>query len=275
MGQEYLFLIVNELLHFEKLLIFSEKKPFTLLFYFLFVDLGFSFLPLKYFIHFKRRNFCSGIVANVYTVEKAHFPSFTNFFSICRVSTFKVYAEAKSFTDYSLIIVAEIYMIFRSELIRQMNSGPYSLGTDGSNDESGIKKLNPVLLHLFDYNKGKVSVQLLDMGACKEGTIQALFNNINSTLRENRVNWETCVVVGLENTAVNVGKTNSIMTRVLAKNKNIFINGCPCNIIHNTVNKAAERFSEVSRFDDKDFLVDLFHWFDKSSKRKDTSNFQL
>ena len=60
--------------------------------------------------------------------------------------TFKVYAESKSFTDYSLIIVAEIYIIFRSELIRQINSGPYLLGTDRSNDESGIKKLNPALL---------------------------------------------------------------------------------------------------------------------------------
>ena len=49
------------------------------------------------------------------------------------------------------------------------------------------KKLNPVLIRLFDDNKGKVSVQLLDMGACKEGTAEALFNNINSILRENRV----------------------------------------------------------------------------------------
>ena len=63
-----------------------------------------------------------------------------------------------------------------------MNSGPYSVGTDGSNDESGITKLNPVLIRLSDDNKGKVSLQLLDMGACKEGTTEALFNNINSIL---------------------------------------------------------------------------------------------
>ena len=79
------------------------------------------------------------------------------------------------FTDYSLTIVAEIYIIFRSELIRHMNSGPYSLGTNGSNDESGIKKLNPVLICLFDDNKGP----------CKEGTAEVLFNNIDS-----KVNWE-------------------------------------------------------------------------------------
>ena len=131
------------------------------------------------------------------------------------------------------------------------------------------------MIHLFDDNKGKVPVQLLDMGACKEVTAEALFNNINSILRENRVDWKNCVTVGLDNTAVNLGKKNSIMTRVLAKNKNIFINGCPCHIIHKTRNKAAERFSEVPRFDVEDLLVDLFHWFDKSSKRRVTPSFQL
>ena len=155
-----------------------------------------------------------------------------------------------------------------------MNSGPYSLVTDGSNDESGIKNLNPVLLRLFDDNKGKVSDQLLDMGACKGGTTEELFNNIDYILIECKVDWENCVAVGLDNTAVNVGKKNSIMTRILAKNINIFINSCPCHLIHTTANKAAERFSEVSGFDVEDFLVDLFHWFDKSSKRKVTSNFQ-
>ena len=73
---------------------------------------------------------------------------------------------------------------------------------------------------------------------------------------------------------MNVGEKNSIMTRVLAKNKNIFINGCTSHVIHNTANKAAGQFSEKSGFGVEDFLVDLFHWFDKSSKIKFTSNFQ-
>ena len=128
------------------------------------------------------------------------------------------------------------------------------------------------MIRLFDDNKGKT--QLLDMGVCKEGTAEVLFNNIDSILRKNKVDWEYCVAVGLDNTAVNVGKKNSIMTRVLAKNENIFINGCPCHVIHNSANKAAEQFSEVSRFGVEDFLVDLFHWFNKNSKIKVTSNFQ-
>ena len=80
MSQEYLHLIMNELFPFDKILIFSEKNLFVLLFAFLFVDLEFSFLPLKYFLQFKRRSFRSGIVTKVYAGEKAHFPSFTIFF---------------------------------------------------------------------------------------------------------------------------------------------------------------------------------------------------
>ena len=131
-----------------------------------------------------------------------------------------------------------------------------------------------MLIRLFDDNKGKVSAQLLDMGVCKESTAEVLFSNTDSILRENKIDWENCVAVGLDNTAVNVGKKNSVTTRVLAKNKKIFINGCPCHIISNIANKPVERFSEVLDFDVEDFLVDLFHWFNKSSKRKVTSNFQ-
>ena len=126
---------MNGLFRFEKILIFLEKIPFVLLFAFLFVDLEFSFLPLKYFIYFRVEAFVRELWPKFMLAKKLIFPRSGNFFSIFRVS--KVYAEGKSFTDYSDIIVAKIYIIFRSELIRQMNSGPYLLGTDGSNDESG------------------------------------------------------------------------------------------------------------------------------------------
>ena len=130
---------MNELFRFEKIFIFSEKKTFALLFTFLFVDFEFSFPPLKCFIYFKHRNFHSGIVAKVYAGKKLILLHSRKFFHICRVSTFKVYAEGKSFTDYILTIVAEIYIIFRSELTRQMSNRPYSLVTDWSNDEAVIK----------------------------------------------------------------------------------------------------------------------------------------
>jgi hypothetical protein len=66
-----------------------------------------------------------------------------------------------------------------------MKSGSYSVGTDGSNDEAGLKKLNPILIRLFDNTNGRVSLQLLDMGANKESTAEALFNNIDKILEVN------------------------------------------------------------------------------------------
>ena len=95
-----------------------------------------------------------------------------------------------------------------------------------------------------------------------------LFNNIDTILENAEVSWDNCVGIGLDNTAVNLGRRNSIMTRVLGKNASIYVNGCPCHIIHNTASKAADSFSKQSGFDVEDMLVDLFHWFDKSSKRK-------
>ena len=59
---------------------------------------------------------------------------------------------------------------FRSSLISKMNSGPYAIGTDGSNDD-GLLKMNPLLVRVFDNEKGKIYSQILDMGACKEGKI--------------------------------------------------------------------------------------------------------
>ena len=43
-----------------------------------------------------------------------------------------------------------------------MKEGPYTLCTDGSNDE-GLIKLNSLLVRVFNINEGKVVSQLLDM----------------------------------------------------------------------------------------------------------------
>ena len=62
--------------------------------------------------------------------------------------------------------------------------------------------MNPVLIRLFYDNKGKVFAQLLDIVACKDCTAAALFNNIDSILKETKIDWENCVAVRLDNTVV-------------------------------------------------------------------------
>ena len=88
-------------------------------------------------------------------------------------------------------------MFFREKLIFQMKREPYSLCTDGSNDE-GLVKMNPLLVRVFDDEKENVISQLLDMGTCKLLTAEALFGNMDKIISEAGVSWENCVAVGVD-----------------------------------------------------------------------------
>ena len=93
----------------------------------------------------------------------------------------------------------------------------YFLFSDSSNNE-GLVKMNPLLVRVFDDEKGKMISQLLDMGTCKLSTAEALFGNMDKIISEGGVSLENCVAVGVDNTAVNIRNRNSIMTQVRKKN---------------------------------------------------------
>ena len=52
------------------------------------------------------------------------------------------------------------------------------------------------------------------------------------------------------------------------QNPSVYFNGCPCHIIYNAAKKAGESFLEICEFDVEEFVIDLFYWFDKSTKQK-------
>ena len=79
---------------------------------------------------------------------------------------------------------------------------------------------------------------------------------------------EYCVGIGVNNTSVNIGMYNSIMTRVHTINPSAYFMGRPCHIAHNTANTAADAFGSATSFDVEELVVNMFYWFDKSTKRK-------
>ena len=149
-----------------------------------------------------------------------------------------------------------------------MKSAPYAIAIDGSND-NGVEKMNPLTVRFFNECTGMVTTQLLDMcltsGICiywhiqfrfnchcyfyvsgvNSGTAETIFNKMDETLLKNGVSWDKCIGLGVDNTSVNMGKRNSIRTRVLAKNPSVYIMGCPCHIVHNTAMKASASFQAV------------------------------
>lgn len=159
---------------------------------------------------------------------------------------------------------------FHSQLVQHMQIHPYSVLVDGSND-TGLEKLNPLTVRIFDIRSRKVMSHFLDMctttgtGAATAATI---YDKISEVLVKNSIPWINCVAFGVDNTNVNIGVRNSIMSRVLLQNKDTYFMGCPCHLIHNIARRAADKFLERSGFDVEDMCVDLYYYFDKSTKRK-------
>lgn len=112
---------------------------------------------------------------------------------------------------------------------------------------------------------------------------------MDSVLESRGIPWSNCVGLSVDNTSVNMGRHNSIMTRATQKNPSVYMMGCPCHILHNAAQKANHSFRNVclykitiqectiiiitiifkaTGFDVDDFLVDLYYYFDKSTKRK-------
>ena len=85
---------------------------------------------------------------------------------------------------------------------------------------------------------------------------------------KNHISWENCVNLSVDNTCTMIRKDSSIASRFLKRNENVFIAGCPCHLAHIAASNSDDAFSEYIGLNVEDVMVDLFDWFDKSTKRK-------
>ena len=157
---------------------------------------------------------------------------------------------------------------FFEKLKSDMKEMPYSLMLDGSND-TGLSKMFPIIVQVFDVNFNRVMIKFFDMDLIDgigASTAEAMFQSVDNQLSNHDISWDYCLAIGLDNANVNIGDHNSIKPRAKEKNGSIVIAGCPCHILHNALCKAGEMFSQLTNFNIEDHTVDLFHWFDKSSK---------
>ena len=158
----------------------------------------------------------------------------------------------------------------KKDLIDNMKAHPFSVSVDGSND-TGLEKMNPVTIRIYDTNSGRIITQFLDMCTSASSTAEAIYKVMDgkrSELLESTNPWSMCTSDGVDNTSVNIGIRNSLKTRILKRSNAIHFNGCPCHIIHTAAQKAGSAFALCCGFDAEEFVIDLYYWFDKSTKRK-------
>ena len=106
--------------------------------------------------------------------------------------------------------------------------------------------MNPLTVCIFTPHG--VSTQLLDMCMTRGSTVADIFGKMDETLQHHGISWDNCVSVGVDNTSVNLGRRNSIMTWVTQKNPAVFFNGSQCHIFHNIASKAGDMYSRITGF---------------------------
>ena len=159
---------------------------------------------------------------------------------------------------------------FFEKLKSDMQEMPSSLMLDGSND-TALSKMFLITVRVFDVNFNRVMTNSSDMNlidGTDASTAEAMFLSVDNQLSNHDTRSDYCLAIGLDNTNANIGDHNSIKSRAKEKNGSIAIAGCPYHILDNATCKAGEVLSQVTNFDIEDHVVGLFHWFDKSSKRK-------
>lgn len=194
-------------------------------------------------------------------------PLFRNAFPDSKIAS--AYSSARTKTT---AIVNETFGSHCHEfIVKHCQNHPFSCGTDGSSD-TGIQKMNPVSIRIFDINSAKkVSIHFYNM-CLTEGEdgakAKAIFEAIDENFTKDKLPYENCVSLSVDNTSTMVGKNNSVASRFKQKNPEIFISGCPCHLAHIAASHANDAFSEILGLNVENLCIDLYYWFDKSSKRK-------
>ena len=197
-----------------------------------------------------------------------HLPQlFKNVFPDSKIAA--SYANAKTKTFVIINKTFEPYC--HSYLVNYCKSNPFSAGHDGSND-MGVQKMNPVAVRIFDIKSSKmVSEHFFSMPLTEgedAGKAFKIFEAIEESFKTDQILWNNCASLSVDNTNAMVGKQNSVASRFLQKNPDIFTGDCPCHLAHIAASHANDTFGTAILTNVEDVCADCFYWFDKSTKRK-------
>ena len=100
------------------------------------------------------------------------------------------------------------------------------------------------------------------------GKAENIFSAIDSTMTNDGVDWNNLVSIGLDNTNSNMGIRNSIKSRILQKNSDVFVAGCSCHLAHLAAGAGGQAYQGVTDFDMEDHQVDIYYFFKNNTRRK-------
>ena len=158
-----------------------------------------------------------------------------------------------------------------SYVVQHCRNHPFSIGIDGSSD-TDVEKMNPATVRIFDINRAKtVTCHFYHMCVTSgrdASKAETLFSVVQEKLEGDEIPWTQVVSLSVDNTNSLVGAHNSLASRLKEKNPDTYVLGCPCHLAHIAASSTHDEFAKVTGISAEELLVDLYYWFDKSTKRK-------
>ena len=86
------------------------------------------------------------------------------------------------------------------------------------------------LVRYWDEHLGRAVTRFLDIPVCNTATAENLFHTISTTMEKEQLSWENVVHFASDTANVMVRARNSVLSRLLEKQPNIFSLGCLCHL---------------------------------------------
>ncbi|XP_063216897.1 uncharacterized protein LOC134527858 isoform X1 [Bacillus rossius redtenbacheri] len=161
-------------------------------------------------------------------------------------------------------IVEEMAKDSRDDVVKHLQTGPFSLSTDGTNDTDS--KLYPIVVTYFDKNIENIVSSVLSLPDLQgDSTGLNIGNLIINELERFNIPLKNMIAFSADNAAVMMGKKNGVVAVLKNRQENLFVMGCLCH----RINLAAEKGTDNLPLNVEEALTDIFYYLEKSGKRKD------
>lgn len=154
----------------------------------------------------------------------------------------------------------------QSEIITHLKVNPFSLATDGSTDIKDVK-LYPIVITYFDVKQEKICTTILSLLESNLNTGEGIFNLLSDELLRKGIPWKNCISFACDNANTMVGHVKGVAAFLKKVQPHIRIQTCSCHLLHLAAQRGVKSFKY---FDPEEFVMGIYYFLQKSSKRQST-----
>ena len=173
----------------------------------------------------------------------------------------KKYQCAKTKTTSIINVITDVK---KTDLVKKLQSMPFSIAINGSNDNDS--KIHPILVTFYDEEIGKIVSCILALNPLQErATGKNIAYSILNLFEKLYIPLTNCIAFASDNAPVMVGEKSGVIHFLQEKNPYIISIGCNCHLI----NLAAQKVAAAIPADIEQTIIDIFYFLQKSNIRKE------